>query len=301
KKAKAWTDFPEADFGYAPTQEVHCAVSFKEAARGCDKQVEVLVQEDCPKCNGNRVEPGRAGQTCPFCDGVGLEVIRDQAIPIRTTCRVCKGSGVYIYYKCTNCFGMGQVLGKRRLIVPVPAAVEDMQTMRVDVEGQELFITFHVTSSTYFRREGWDVHTDAVVSLSQAVLGGTAKVEGLYSDEHLELKAGTDSHSTIKLEGKGLKRIDGYGYGDHIIHIKIEIPKKLSPKQTSLMKSFAELEDNTRGTVDGVVKRKKWTDDEASDYSAKESPYNDGTSGQSSPAIVRLAKNVFKRLFLRNS
>jgi DnaJ-class molecular chaperone len=54
KKAKAWTDFPEADFGYAPTQEVHCAVSFKEAARGCDKQVEVLVQEDCPKCNGNR-------------------------------------------------------------------------------------------------------------------------------------------------------------------------------------------------------------------------------------------------------
>ncbi|CAG2109937.1 unnamed protein product [Medioppia subpectinata] len=248
------------------------------------------------------VDPGRKGQTCPFCDGIGMETIHDQVVPIRTTCRVCKGSGVYIYYKCTNCAGIGQVLGRRRLLVPVPPAVQDMQTMRVDVEGQELFITFHVQSSAYFRRQGWDVHTDATISLSQAVLGGTAKVEGLYSDEHLVLKPGTDSHTVLKRDGKGLKRVDGYGYGDHYIHIKIEIPKKLSAKQRAIMHSYAELEDNTRGgTVDGVRRRPKniMEDDPEGDYSAKD-PETPGVVSTFPP--LRLARNALKRLFsFRNS
>ena len=80
--------------------------------------------------------------------------------------------------------GFGQVLANRRLKLPVPPAVQDMQTMRVEVDGEELFITFHVQSSSYFRVNGADIHTDCVISLSQAVLGGTAKIEGI---SHLTL------------------------------------------------------------------------------------------------------------------
>ena len=127
------------------------------------------------------VEPGRTAQTCPFCDGIGFEYIRTGAIPIKTTCRVCKGSGVYIYYKCQNCHGFGQVMGKRRVLIPVPPATQDMQSMRVELEGEELFITFRVEKSPYFRIEDNDIHTDAVISLSQAVLGGNIKIEGLLS------------------------------------------------------------------------------------------------------------------------
>ena len=107
-----------------------------------------------------------------------METIRSGAVPISTKCRVCKGTGIYICYKCQNCNGLGQVLGTRRLLIPVPPAVQDMQTMRVEVEEEELFITFHVSNSSYFRTDGTNIHTDCVISLSQAVLGGTAKIEG---------------------------------------------------------------------------------------------------------------------------
>lgn len=133
----------------------------------------------CYFCAFHSVEPGRSAQTCPFCDGVGLEYIKTGVIPIKTTCRVCKGSGVYIYHKCNNCHGFGQVMGKRRILIPVPPSTQDMQSMRVELEGEELFVTFRVEKSSYFRVEGNDIHTDAVISLSQAVLGGSAKIEGL--------------------------------------------------------------------------------------------------------------------------
>lgn len=123
---------------------------------------------------------GRTAQTCPFCDGVGFETVSESTIPVRTTCRVCKGTGLYIMYKCVECLGFGQVLGERRLIIPVPPGVKDRQTMRVQVEGNELFLTFHVSSSKYFRSVGDDIHTDAVISLSQAVLGGIIKIEGIF-------------------------------------------------------------------------------------------------------------------------
>ncbi|XP_054165473.1 protein tumorous imaginal discs, mitochondrial-like [Oppia nitens] len=301
KVKQVWVDFPENAYGFTPTQEIHCTLTFREAAQGCDKVVEVNVQDECYKCQGSGVEPGRYAQTCPFCDGVGLEQLKGQAMNLRTTCRVCRGTGQYIYWKCTNCHGFGHVIDKRRLIIPVPAGVEDMQTMRVEVEGQEMFITFHVLVNKYFRRDGYDVHTDASVSLAQSVLGGNIKIEGVHSDINLDIQAGTDSHTVMKLSGKGLKRTDGrFGYGDHYIHIKIEIPKKLSPKQRQLMVSYAELEDHTRGTITGVVKKTNITEDTDA-YSGRDIDNNMTSDTTVVSPLKRIAKNIYRRLFVRNT
>ena len=173
-----------------------------------------------------RTDWGKKPIVCPFCNGRGLETLKEDTIVVQSTCRMCNGSGMYIRDKCTECAGTGLLIIQRTFDLPVPSGTEDGQTMRVEVEGNEVFITFRVTESSYFRREGQDIHSDATISLSQALLGGTIKIEGIYCDEEIKIKRGTDSHQVIRLRGKGLKHKDFLNkQGDHLVHIKIKIPK----------------------------------------------------------------------------
>lgn len=142
---------------------------------------------------------------------------------------------------------------RKKITVPVPAGVEDGQTIRMAIGNKEIFITFRVEKSKYFRRDGSDIHTDAQISLSQAVLGGTIRVEGVYEDHTIQIRPGTSSHSKIRLNGKGLKKVNDTGYGDHYVQIKIVIPTKLNDKQLALLQAYAELEDDTPGSIHGIT------------------------------------------------
>lgn len=137
--------------------------------------------------------------------------------------------------------------------MPVPAGVEDGQTIRMAIGKKEIFVTFRVEKSRYFRRDGPDVHTDAEVSLAQAVLGGTIRVEGVYEDQTIQIMPGTSSHTRIRLNSKGLKKVDGLGYGDHYVNVKITVPKQLTDKQQALFQAYAELEINTPGSIHGIT------------------------------------------------
>lgn len=143
---------------------------------------------------------------------------------MRSTCRACKGTRLFIQNPCPTCEGRGTTQQRKALLIPVPAGVEDGYTMRMQAGNRELFVTFKVTRSDYFRREGADVHTDVTISLSQAVLGGSTRIQGIYEDLTIKIPAGTSSHSRLRLAGKGLKRVDSYGTGDHYVHFKIKIP-----------------------------------------------------------------------------
>jgi len=122
-----------------------------------------------------------------------------------------------------------------------------------------VFITFRVERSDYFRREGSDIHTDAFISLSQATLGGSTRIQGLYENLTVDIPRGTSSHSRIRMKNKGVRRVNNFGYGDHYVHVKIQVPKKLSAKQEALLKSFAEVEDSTPGTINGIISTKNGT------------------------------------------
>lgn len=170
-------------FGFGESQEVQLSLTFKEAARGCTKDVKVNVIDVCPQCDGTRAEPGYGKPVrCPYCNGSGMETISTGPFVMRSTCRMCHGTRMYVRHPCTKCEGKGQTVQRKTVAIPVPAGVEDGQTMRVQVGQRELFVTFRVAKSDYFRRDGADIHTDAIVSLSQAVLGGTIKVQGVYED-----------------------------------------------------------------------------------------------------------------------
>ncbi len=88
----------------------------------------------------------------------------------RSTCRRCHGKGTWNKSPCKDCRGAGQTKQRRKITVPVPAGIEDGQTVRMAVGSKEVFITFRVESSDYFKRQGADIHTDAKISLAQVFL-----------------------------------------------------------------------------------------------------------------------------------
>ncbi len=131
--------------------------------------------------------------------------------------------------------------------------MEDGQTVRMQVGQKEVFITFRVEKSDYFRRDGADIHTDAAITFSQAALGGAIRIQGIYEELTVDIPKGTQSHTRVRMNGKGLRKVNGYGFGDHYIHIKIKIPVRLNEKQRNLILAYAELEEDTPGTVNGIT------------------------------------------------
>merc|ERR1712142_957386 len=138
--------------------------------------------------------------------------------------------------------------------IDVPAGIEDAQTVRVPVDFGELFITFKVEESKDFKRSGADVHSDVFIGFAQAILGGNVTVKGLYGDIDLVIRPGTQSHQQMRLVGKGIPRLNGLGKGDHMVNIKIKLPKHMTAKQKDLVVEFAELDNTISGTVNGVVR-----------------------------------------------
>ncbi|BFZ14617.1 hypothetical protein BsWGS_17656 [Bradybaena similaris] len=246
-------DFEESMHGFSPASEIMMDLTFQEAARGVNKEINLNVKDTCPKCRGSGAEPGSSPKKCPQCNGTGMETVSTGPFIMRSTCRSCYGKKIINKNPCTECSGKGKVVARKRVVVPVPAGVEDGQTVRMPVGGQEVFITFKVAKSRIFRREGADVHSDVTISLSQAVLGGSIRIPGIYDDIVLSIPAGTPSHHRIRLAGKGICRVNSYGYGDHYIHVKIRVPVKLSEEQKLLMLAFAETEKDVEGTIDGMA------------------------------------------------
>lgn len=120
-----------------------------------------------------------------------LPLLSGKTSPTYHTVETCKrslqGSRMYIKHKCTECAGKGQTVQRKKISVPVPAGIEDGQTVRMSVGNKELFVTFRVDKSDYFKRDGADVHTEADISVSQALLGGTIRIQGLYEDHTLQV------------------------------------------------------------------------------------------------------------------
>ncbi|XP_061576427.1 dnaJ homolog subfamily A member 3, mitochondrial-like isoform X2 [Cololabis saira] len=227
-------------------------LTFAEAAKGANKELSVNIDDVCSRCDGKGNEPGTRVSQCHYCNGTGMETINTGPFMMRTTCRRCSGKGSIINTPCALCQGSGQIKKRQTVTVPVPAGVENGQTVRMAVGTKEVLITFRVQNSPVFRRTGADIHSDAFISIAQAVLGGTATSQGLHDPINILIPSGCQADEVIRLQGKGIRRMNSYNYGDHYIHIKIKVPKKLTARQRSLLLSYAEEETGIQGTVNGV-------------------------------------------------
>ncbi|XDV22191.1 hypothetical protein PO909_027141 [Leuciscus waleckii] len=239
-------------FDQAP--EFVMELTFTQAAKGVNKEITVNIDDACPRCDGKGHEPGTKVTHCHYCNGTGMESISTGPFMMRSTCRRCGGRGSIIITPCVLCRATGQTKQKQTVMVPVPAGIEDGQTVKVPVGKKYIYITFKVQRSPVFRRDGADIHSDVMISVAQAILGGTARAQGLYSSIDIAIPPGIQTDHKIKLAGKGIPRLNSFGYGDHYVYIKIKIPKKLTHKQRTLLLSYAEDEMDVEGVVTGVTR-----------------------------------------------
>lgn len=137
-----FNDFADTQYGFGGAQEVTLNLTFAQAARGINKDIILNVVDTCQKCRGSRCELGTKLSKCQYCQGSGMETISTGPFVMRSTCRYCAGTGQHNKYPCMECEGKGQNVQRKKVTVPVPAGVENGQTVRMAVGKREVFITF---------------------------------------------------------------------------------------------------------------------------------------------------------------
>ena len=229
-------------------------LSFEEAAFGVTKEVEISRSEDCPKCSGTGAKPGTKPLTCDKCGGTGqVKSQRRTAFGSFVTvnaCDKCGGKGTIVKEPCPECHGGGRVRRRRKITLKVPAGVDTGNTIPLRGEGEpgtkggehgDLFVNLNVLSHKLFKRDGIDVICEIPITFPQATLGAEIDVPTIDGVIKYNIPEGTQGGAIFKIKGKGIPRIRGYGRGDEIIRVIVEVPKKLNEKQKELLKQFAEV------------------------------------------------------------
>ncbi|KAG6484924.1 hypothetical protein ZIOFF_053449 [Zingiber officinale] len=242
--------FGNRDYGGAD-MKVSLEISFMEAVLGCKKTVVFQAPVNCESCGGSGVPPGTRPETCKPCKGSGMVVSQNGPFMLQTTCSSCGGSGKTVKSLCKMCKGNRVVKGTKSVKVDVMAGVDDNETIKMyrsggaDPESNQpgdLYVTIKVREDPVFRRNKANIHVDAAISVTQAILGGTIQVPTLTGDVVVKVRPGTQPGQKVVLKGKGLKTRNGSSYGDQCVHFNVTIPANLTQKQRKLIEEFAKEE-----------------------------------------------------------
>ena len=227
-----------------------------EEVRGAKKRIEITRNESCPDCRGSGAKPGTSAKTCPDCNGSG-QIVRSQGFfSMRSTCPRCHGHGEVVDTPCAKCRGAGRVPEKREVTVTIPPGVEDGMQLRLTGEGEagrrggvrgDLYCLIHVKPHPLFGRAGDDVTLEIPVGFAQAALGTEIEVPTLQGKSKLTVPKGTQPGTILRMRGMGLPRLDGYGVGNQLVRIQVEVPEKLGEEQEQLLRKYAELEQQNVG------------------------------------------------------
>ena len=234
------------------------AITFEEAAFGCEKDVTVERMDQCGTCHGNGCAPGTTPEVCSECRGTGTVQVRRQTpmgvFATTSPCGRCGGKGKIIHQPCPDCKGTGSVRKRKTIKASIPAGIDNGQTISVRGQGHagknggpagDLLITITVKPHDLFRREGTSVLCDAPITFAQAVLGAELEIPTIDGKVKYDLPEGTQSGTTFRLKGKGIPSINGRGRGDQYVTVYIETPKNLNKEQKEALKKFAEAVGDT--------------------------------------------------------
>jgi molecular chaperone DnaJ len=228
-------------------------VTFEEAMKGVERELEVERSESCSLCHGTRLRPGSKPQTCPNCQGSGQvrrvqQSLFGQFVNI-AACERCHGEGMVISDPCPHCRGKGREKVKRRLRVAVPAGVDEGSQIRLGGEGEagsdrgpsgDIYITISLKPHKLFRREGDDVLYTLPLNIVQATLGDEVEVPTVEGSDRLKMPSGTQTGTVFKLKGKGFPHLPPRGgRGDQRVGIFVVTPRSLNGKERRLLQELA--------------------------------------------------------------
>ncbi|HEX3428190.1 MAG TPA: molecular chaperone DnaJ [Candidatus Limnocylindrales bacterium] len=229
-------------------------ISFEEAVRGTEKEIEFPVFGRCETCSGSGSKPGTEPLTCDQCGGRGeirttRRTMLGQMVNV-SPCPKCRGEGKLITEPCPTCHGEGRTERTRTLRVSIPAGIDEGHQIRLSNEGEvglrggaagSLYVAVHVTPHPMLRREGTELFYEADVSIAQAALGSRISIPTVDGEEAIEVKAGTQPGTEIRLRGRGVPHLRRTGSkGDLHVFVNVVVPAKLSKRQRELLTEFAD-------------------------------------------------------------
>jgi molecular chaperone DnaJ len=234
-------------------RDVRCDVTLTlhEAAAGCTKSVEFHRHETCEECQGSGAAKGSRREVCGYCRGQGRVIQSAGIVRMQTTCPACHGEGSTVKNPCGSCRGTGQKLKNVVTEVQIPAGVDDEMRVRIAGQGEpspnggppgDCYCFISVLAHPLFERDGQHLVCRVPITYAQAALGTSLEVPTLEGRGELTVPAGTQSGQVFRMGGKGMPDPRRRGLGDLLVQVVIEVPKKLSKEEQTLLRDLAELE-----------------------------------------------------------
>jgi len=242
---------------------VKVKLNLVEIATGIEKKIKVKKYVACQHCNGTGAKDGKSYSTCSTCKGSG-QVTRVQntilgAMQTTSTCPTCEGEGKIINEKCTFCNGEGVLMSEEVITINIPAGVGEGMQLSLSGKGNaarrggvngDLIVLIEEEEHPELVRDGNDLLYNVFIGYPEAVLGETVEIPTIEGKVKVKIEAGTQPGKILRLRGKGLPDVNGYGKGDLLAKVNVWIPKNLSKDEKKLVEKMKEAEGFKPGSGD---------------------------------------------------
>ena len=241
---------------------IKVTLSLQEIATGITKKFKVKKDIGCDTCHGSGAEAGSQPTTCPHCNGSGvvMKTVRTMLgiMQTQTECPECHGEGKIIKNKCKQCGGTGVVKGDEVVEVKIPAGVAEGMIVNVPGKGNagphngingDIQVYIAEEKNDTFVRDGNDVIYNLLLDIPTAILGGSVEIPTIDGSKvKIKIEPGTQPGKTLRLRGKGLPAVQGYGRGtgDLVVNISVYIPKTLTKEELKAIEGLRG-SDNFKG------------------------------------------------------
>lgn len=228
-------------------------LSLEEVANGVEKKIKVKRYTTCDTCSGNGARNGSSLRTCNTCNGNGqvrkvVNTMLGQMVS-SSTCPTCNGDGKIVSEVCTTCNGEGRKLEEEVIPIKIPAGVAEGMQLSMSGKGNvprrggvpgDLLIVVEEQENELLKRDGNNVIFDLYVNFADVALGTSIEVPTIDGLVKIKLDPGTQGGKILRLRGKGIKDINGFGKGDQLIHVNVWTPQKLTKQETELLEKLRD-------------------------------------------------------------
>ena len=235
---------------------VKVALTLAEISNGVEKKIKVNKYIGCETCEGTGAKNGSSYGSCGTCNGSG-QVVRVTntflgQMQTASTCPTCHGEGKSITDKCPQCAGQGVTRGEDIISINIPAGVEEGMQLSVTGKGNagarggihgDLLVLIEEKPHPELIRDGRNLLVEKYISISDAALGSSVEVPTIDAKARIKIQPGTQAGKVMRLRGKGLPDVNGYGRGDLLVTISVWIPKELTKEEIGILERLSEAEN----------------------------------------------------------
>ncbi len=227
-------------------------LTLKEIANGVEKKIKVKKYVACDSCGGNGAKNGTATTNCSTCGGAGhvTQVTNTFLGQMQTqsVCPNCRGEGKMISEKCETCYGEGILKKDEVISINVPAGVSEGMQLKMSGKGNaprrggvngDLIVLIKEEEHDELFRDGNDVVFNLYLSMPQAILGDTVEIPTIESRVKIKIDPGTQPGKILRLRGKGVPDVNGYGKGDLLVNINVWVPKNISNEEKKMIEKMS--------------------------------------------------------------